>query len=49
MNIYRLLTLHHDVKAVLRGRVPQRIARRIIYRHTFGAARMLATLLGVAR
>lgn len=49
MNLYKLLRYRNDAKALLKGRFPQRIVRRVIYRHAFGAARMLATLLGVAR
>lgn len=49
MTLYRLLSIHNDAKALLLGRLPQRIARRVIYRHAFGAARLLAALLGVAR
>lgn len=49
MNPYRLLRYRNDVKALLNGRLPQRLIRRTIYRHAFHASSWLATLLGVAR
>ncbi len=49
MTLYHLLSRRNDLKALLNGRLPQRIVRRVIYRHAFGLSRMLAAALGCAR
>ena len=49
MNIYRLLSRHNDLKALLNGRLPQRVVRKVIYRKSFGLARLVCRALGVSR
>lgn len=49
MNIYRLLAYRNDLKALIKGRPMQRVARRAIYRHAFRAAGWLSRLIGVGR
>ncbi len=49
MNWYRLLSRRNDFKALLKGRLPQRLVRRTIYRHAFRAAGFLSRLIGVGR
>lgn len=47
--LYKTGRLLGDLHALETGRVPQRVARRIIYRHAFRAAGWLSRLLGVGR
>lgn len=49
MNLYRLLSLHNTIKATLRGRLPQRLVRRSIFKQAFRAAGFLSRLIGVGR
>ena len=49
MNIYRLLSLRNDLKAVLKCRLPQRIVRRVLYKHAFRATSCVTRLFGVER
>ncbi len=49
MNLYRLLRYRNDVKALFRGRLPQRLVRRTIYRHAFRAASFVTRLLRVSK
>lgn len=49
MNLYRLLSFHNTVRAALKGRLPQRLVRRTVYRHAFRAAGFVSRLLKVAR
>ena len=49
MTLYRLLSLRNDLKAAFRGRLPQRLVRKQIYRRSFRAAGWLARLLKVGR
>ncbi len=43
--LYRAAQLLGDLHAIERGRVPQRIVRRIVYRHANRAARWLTKWL----
>ncbi len=47
--LYKAARLLGDLRAIKRGRVPQRIVRRIIYRHAFRAAGWLSRMLEVGR
>ncbi len=47
--LYRAARLLGDFNAVRRGRVPQRLARRFVYRRTSRLASWLCRILGVAR
>jgi hypothetical protein len=47
--LYRSARLLGDLHAIERGRFPQRIVRRSIYRHSFHLASFLCRLLGVSR
>jgi hypothetical protein len=49
MNIYRLLSRRNDIKALIRGKLPQRVVRKLVWRHTSNAARLLCKALGVGR
>ncbi len=49
MTLYRLLSHRNDLKALVKGRFPQRLVRRTIYRHAFRAASFVTRLLGVGR
>jgi hypothetical protein len=49
MTLYRLLSLHNTIKAAAKGRLPQRLVRRAIYRRSFRAAGWLSRLLRVGR
>ncbi len=42
----RLLGDHHAIET---GRYPQRVVRRMVYRHTSKLARFITKLIGVAR
>ncbi len=45
--LYRAARLLGDLHAVERGRVPQRLVRRVVYRHSFRLARFVCRMLGV--
>jgi len=47
--LYKTARLLGDLHAIEHNRVPQRLARRIIYRHAFRAAGWLSRVLGVGR
>jgi hypothetical protein len=47
--LYRSASLLGDLHAIERGRLPQRIVRKVIYKHAFKAAGWLSRLLGVGR
>lgn len=49
MNLYKMLRYRNDLKATLKGRLPQRIVRRAIYRHAFRAAGWVSRVIGVGR
>jgi hypothetical protein len=49
VNPYKLLRYRNDLKAVVKGRIPQRLARRLIYGRAFSFAGWLSRLLGVSR
>jgi hypothetical protein len=49
VNLYHLLRLRNDAKAILRGRYPQRVVRRTIFRNAFRAAGFVSRMLGVGR
>lgn len=49
MNPYRLLSFYRDLKAIRKGRLPQRIVRKHVYRHAMRAAGFLSRILGVGR
>jgi len=49
MNIYRLLSLRNTARAALKGRLPQRLVRRQIYRGAFHVAGWFSRLLKVSR
>ena len=49
MNWYRLLSYRNDFKAALSGRLPQRVVRKVIWRHTSNVARLVCRALGVSR
>lgn len=46
---YRAARLLGDLHAAERGRLPQRLVRKVVYRHAFRAASWLCRLIGVAR
>lgn len=47
--LYRVARILANLHAVETGRVPQRLARRVIYKHAFRAAGWLSRLLRVGR
>lgn len=47
--IYKVSRILNDLHAIEHGRFPQRIVRRIVYKHAFRTASWLCRLLGVAR
>lgn len=47
--LYKAASLLGDLHAVEHNRVPQRLVRRVVYRHAFRAAGWLCRVLGVAR
>lgn len=47
--LYRSARLLGDLHALEHGRVPQRIVRRVVYKHAFKLATAACRLLGVAR
>ena len=49
MNIYHLLSRRNDLKALLKGRLPQRVVRKAVYRHSMNLARLVCRVLGVGR
>ena len=49
MNWYRLLSYRNDFKAAFSGRLPQRVVRKVVFRHAFKAASFVTRLLGVGR
>lgn len=49
MTIYRLLSLHNTIKATLRGRLPQRLIRRSIFKQAFRFAGLVSRALGMGR
>jgi hypothetical protein len=49
MILYHLLSRRNDLKALLKGRLPQRLVRRTIYKHAFRAAGFMSRLLRVSR
>ncbi len=49
MNIYKLLRYRNDIKAIAKGRAPQRLVRRTVYHHAFRAAGMICRALGVSK
>lgn len=49
VNIYRLLRYRNDARALLKGRLPQRIVRRVVWRQTSRLARIVSKALGVSR
>jgi hypothetical protein len=49
MNIYHLLSRRNDLKALLKGRLPQRVVRKVVYRRSMNFARLVCRALGVSR
>ena len=49
MNLYSLLSRRNDLKALLKGRLPQRLIRKHVYRHAFRLAGAVCRLVGVGR
>lgn len=49
MNLYRLLSIHNTIKAAIKGRLPQRLVRRSIFKQAFRAAGFMSRLIGVGR
>lgn len=47
MNLYRLLSRSNDIRAALKGRLPQRIVRKAIYHRSFSVAAWLCRLMGL--
>jgi hypothetical protein len=47
--LYKTARLLGDLHAVEHHRVPQRLVRRVVYKHAFKAAGWLCRLLGVGR
>lgn len=48
MTIYKLLSLRNDLKAVCKGKLPQRAVRKFTYRHAFKAAGWLLRAVGLS-
>lgn len=48
-SLYRGARILGDLHAIEHGRVPQRMVRRVVYRHTSRLASAICRLLGVAR
>ena len=48
-NPYHLLSRRNDLKALISGRLPQRVVRKVIWHHTSNVARLLCKALGVSR
>lgn len=49
MTLYHLLSRRNDLKALLNGRLPQRVVRKFVWRRAAGAVRLITRLLGVSR
>jgi hypothetical protein len=49
INLYHLLSRRNDLRSLLRGRLPQRLIRKVVYRHVFRASSFITRLLGVSR
>lgn len=47
--LYHIAHVLGDLHAIEHGRVPQRLVRRVIYRHAFHAAGWLSRAIGVGR
>ena len=47
--LYRTSSVLGDLHAVERGRIPQRLVRKIVYRHAFRLAGTLCRLLKVSK
>lgn len=47
--LYRTARILGDANAIRRGRFPQRIARRMVYRQSFRFAAIICRLLGISR
>jgi hypothetical protein len=45
--LYRTARRLNDLHALEHGRVPQRLVRRVVYKHSFSLARFICRLLGV--
>lgn len=46
---YRLLSRRNDLKALISGRLPQRVVRKFVFRRAFRAASFITRLLKVSR